>query len=694
MPGETDKEARFTLKVESLGASELDKLRGSVERSQAALKQHQATLNALRGTSAEVTSAKKALEQSIESEKDAIGRSNLALYRSGQSFTELVKAAKAAAAQAKERARLTQESAKREAAASKELKDAVGSVGGPAADASRKFRELSSVLEACANPTVALAVAGAGLVLAMAAIAAGVIAATVALSKFAIESGNALRAQGLAREAIAGSAEDAARMGRQLDFVAEKLATPRAKLNDLYVSIRKTFDGSRISGQGIVDTFQAVASASEAMGDDTGRALLGILERSKQFGRVQINPLELRGTGGPQFDEIAAALAKKTKQSVADARLALLTGRVPIDSAAAAIATAVETRFGQVNAKKLLDLNVLSVKLRENWANLTKGVNLQPILVALKSVVDLFSESTVTGAALQAMFTGLGALLGAGFKAAMPYVIWSFREALNLGLRFGIGMINVASAVLTFSRSTAGFITFRVLLYSLAGAFAYLGSIAIGTLASMAVAAFPVIWPFLAIGAAIFGLVTAISWLAKQDWTAIGGAIVNGIAAGLSAAWTTLTSTLPAMGAAIVSGIVSGLTSAWSSLTSSVSSMAEGVKGAFRKALGIASPSRVFAAYGQQTAAGYAQGVDRGGDEAEGAVRALVRPPAAPKSAGGVGASAGGDMVVNVTFNIQGGSAEQVAAAVRDPSVLGAVMHAIELAGRSLGIPTQAAVTG
>lgn len=646
-----DKTATFSTKfvgnaasVSAMGAA-LEALRASIEKSQIAIKQQGATLRSLRGSSEEVTGARKTLQTSIDAERDAVSRHTLALIKAGTSYDALAKKTKAASSTAKE------------------FEKAVSSVGGPVADASSKVSALSSVLELCQNPMVALGVVAAALVLGVTALAAATIAATSALAKFALESANVLRAQGLAREAIAGTSEDAARMGHQLDFVAQKLATPREKLNDLYVSIRKTFDGTRISGQGMVDTFAAVASASEAAGDDVGRSLLGILERSKRFGRVGLNPFELQGTGGPQFADIAAALAKQTKIGVDRARLELLTGRVPIDAAAAAIAAAVETRFGLVNAKKLLDLNVLSTKLHENWINLTKGISLEPLLVGLKQVVDLFSETSSTGQTLQAFFTSFGGLVSAAFQAALPYVITGLKEAINLALRFAIGLVDLASTVWDFAHSAVGTIAFRTGLILLAGSFVVLATVAIAAFAAMGVAAATVVAPFVAIGTAVAGVITAVQWLATQDW--------------------------PKIGAAIVDGITRGLASKWEELKAKVASLADGITGVFRAALGIHSPSTVFALYGRNTVEGFAQGVTQSQSEAYQAVSQLAPAPAEasgqPSGAGG----GGGAITIRVEFHFQGGSAREAAAAVSDPSVLGQVTHALEVAARSLGIPTR-----
>jgi hypothetical protein len=649
-----EKTATFALKVDSdtkpteEQKKALEELRVSIAKSQDLLKQHGAALRSLRGNSDEVTDARAKLKAAIEAERASISRNNLAILKMGSSYEKLAKEARTAAA------------------ANKEMGKAVSAVGGPVSDASEKFGKLRDVLALCKDPMVAIAVAAAAAIAVIAVLSAAIVAAAISLGRFVVESANVLRAQGLMREAVTGSAEDAGRMGRQVDFLATQLATPKERLNELYVAMRRTFDGARISGQGILDAFTAVATTSEAMGDSAGAALQGILDRSKRFGRGGINLFELQGTGGPNFDEIASALAKSTRVGVAQARQELLTFRVPIDQLAAAMKDAAQVKFGDVNAKKLLDLDVIAAKFRENLVGLSKtfseSAGFQVFLADLKQLADLFSVTTSTGASLQTALGAFGTLIGATFHASMPYVIWAIKEAIILSLRFAIALLDAATAIVNFAHSRAGLILMKSALAGIAVA------IAIVALAFVPIAAAAAVigLAFLAVGAAVYGIYEAVGWLRKQDWPAIGGAIVN--------------------------GIKSGLLAAWNGLEGAVHGIATGIMNAFTGKLRIESPSKVFAHYGRMTTQGFAEGVTSTSGDATDAVQTMVGPtsPDVTVSASAGGAGGGPSMVVNVNI-YGGGDAQAVADTVRSSGVLGAITHAIEIAARGLGVPTQQA---
>lgn len=656
----SDKTATWTLDLRADGkpaaaaAADMEKFRSSIATSTDAIKSYQSSLRALRGTSDEVRAAKESLKIKIEAERDALSRNNLAILKLGTTYGALSKK--------------TRDSR----AGTEDMRKALTSVGGPISSASDRLDAMRGVLGGV-NPALTIAVAGlAAVALAFAVFTSAVVAGTVALSRFILASGNTLRAQGLMREAVTLGADDAARLGRQIDALADKLATPKEKLNELAVSIRKTFDASKLSGQGIVDTFQAVASASEAAGDDVGRSLLGILERSKRFGRVGINPFELRGTGGPSFEAIAKNLALQMHTGVEQATRALRMGLVPINTAAAAIRDAVNAKFGSVNAKKMLDINVIAAKFHENLIGLAKGIGpaLEPILAGLKSMADLFSQNTVQGAAIQSVFTSFATVLSTAFTGALPHGTSLIKQAIIWALKFGIVLLEVAQKAVDFGRSTAGIVTIKTALVAatavvggLTVAFAALfGVIAVGVAVAVA--------PIAIAGAAIYGLWVAAKMVFANfkslDWAAIGANIVHGIR--------------------------NGIESAKSALIASVSGVATDVKNAFKGMLGIHSPSAVFAGYGRQTSAGFAQGVEQGAPDARQAVTTMVHAP--DGSSGSASAGSHGRTGISVVFQISGtGSPEKTSELLQSSSVLDAITRAIEIAARGIGAPTQSPMT-
>lgn len=646
-----DKTATFNLAVKSDGsgatkaADELEGLKKAIDSSKSVIESYAKSMRALRGNSEEVASAKKDLKAKIDAERDAISRNTLALLKAGTSYEQLSKKTKKASQD------------------TKDFKDVVGTVGGPVADMTAKFGSWKDLLAACSDPLVLLGILVTAAVASFAVFAAGVVTATLSLAKFVAESANVLRAQGLMREGVLGTTENAKAFGHQIDDLANKLATPKEKLNDLAVSLSKTFVNSRVSGQAIVDTFQAVARASDAMGDQAGAALASIIERSKLSGRVGINPLELRQIG-IDYNDLAKSIAKSTGTGVEDARRALLNGTAPVGAAAQALREAAEKRFGAINAKKLLDLNVISAKFQENLQGLTKDVDLSPFLEVLKTLADLFSDTTSTGHTLKEFVTSFGNTLGVVAKAALPYLVEGIKTAINWGLKFGNTLLDLTIALVRWGQSASGQTAIKTTLAIVS----YLAETALATFQSFV-----------------------------NEIGRVGPAIdaIQSVFTGLLTDLVTLPAKAAGIGADIIAGITKGLLAKWDELTATVGKIAGSVKDVFKNALGIQSPSRVFAEFGRQTTAGYEQGVTAGAGDAQDAVLTMVTGAgSAPSAEGGpAGGGSSSRPAISVTFQI-GGSADARKAAeiIKDGSVLEALTRAIEIASRGIGIPTQSPV--
>lgn len=70
------------------------------------------------------------------------------------------------------------------------------------------------------------------------------------------------------------------------------------------------------------------------------------------------------------------------------------------------------------------------------------------------------------------------------------------------------------------------------------------------------------------------------------------------------------------LGTNIVDGLIGGIKDKWNEIQSTISDLTDGVTGWFKEALGIHSPSRVFADYGAYTIEGYQLGIERNQNDA------------------------------------------------------------------------------
>jgi hypothetical protein len=117
---------------------------------------------------------------------------------------------------------------------------------------------------------------------------------------------------------------------------------------------------------------------------------------------------------------------------------------------------------------------------------------------------------------------------------------------------------------------------------------------------------------------------------------------------------------LPAMlyevGSNIIGGLVDGITAKGAAIVSALLGPVRSGISAVKSALGIASPSKVFAGIGDNVVAGFAGSVEEGSDVAQSALETMVEPVSPPAldvlpgASGGKGAAArGGDRSVTIT---------------------------------------------
>lgn len=276
----------------------------------------------------------------------------------------------------------------------------------------------------------------------------------------------------------------------------------------------------------------------------------------------------------------------------------------------------------------------------DQFVNSEKGIKLiDSIGAAIEKVADLAGES------LPYVAEGLDMVLTAGEKvaAAIQWVSDIFKN-------------NAAAS----AAASAAFTGLKVI----AGALA----VAVGV----------VIAAGIALVAPLYAAVAAVTVL------------VGAFATGVKALWN-MAGEVPKIGSAIIDGLIGGIMSKVASLKATVGNIASTVSGGFKSALGIHSPSKVFAQFGKHTGTGYEQGLEKSmptGDDiastvvpSGSAAPALASAGAAP--AGGSSGGGGGPLVwiENLVVPI-GVEPEPFARAVRKEVTL-----MLQLLNLSRGVP-------
>lgn len=436
--------------------------------------------------SAETVTALKAMAAEYETNKEALANLNTALKASGKGNAEVTKnikkqietltarqavltkdAAKhgqsvaAIIKNAKKEAKEREDAAKKIAKAEKdraanqakaysmlggrlgslrnrlaEYRDVAGQEGG-------KSALLRAGLTGAASGAIALSVAAAAASVAVGvALAAAIALATVRLTRWVVLSASARHQTRLQMEAWVRTSENARNLADQVDELANKVPTSTEELSKLAIQLRQA--GMR--GAPLVDSLNAIGQASAALGEQSGAKLQEFITRYQRMGVMQINPLEMLGTG-LDFDDVAGAYAKQMGISIEKARAALATGRVKLGDGAKAMRKAVEDKFAGLNLRKLSDLSTVSEQFGKRLSALTKDVNLEPISRFLDRIYKTLDESSVSGQALKTLFESLATAFGATLDKNGDWIEYGLKEAIIVSLDLAADMVLVKNRI-------------------------------------------------------------------------------------------------------------------------------------------------------------------------------------------------------------------------------------------------------
>lgn len=428
------------------------------------------------------------------------------------------------------------------------LSQAAGLLPGPLGNVARKAigaakanQGLTAVLGTESAQMILIAGVAAVAVVAVAALTAAVVAGYVAFGKYAIATADAARSAALTREAVAALDETSAAAVGSFDAITDATGVGDAQLIDLTKSLRS----AKVAASDMPRALRAAAMVEAAL-----------------------------GKGG------ASDFVKRIED-----------GTQSVD----AMAAEVQSKFGGIVEKRLLGLDALGAKFSRNWSKLFAGLNIEPVLRALDTLVGMFDQANPLAQFFSAVIGGAFAPIADNAESA-AVAIESFALKVAIGLTKAYIFVKENSALI---------------------------QVALGVVAA-AIGAF-----FFGIpGLAIAGIAALVMY--KDQIFQIGTDLMRGLA----------------------DGIVAGVTWVTEAITGAVTGAIDIAKGI----LGIASPSKVFAEIGGATAEGFAVGVDAGAGDAGASLAALTDPgptaAAAPGSGGG-GAEVSIDLS-GATFVFQG----------------------------------------
>jgi hypothetical protein len=433
------------------------------------------------------------------------------------------------------------------------------------------------------------------------------------------------------RQAEAAKKADEAKAALLAEATAlDHLKTAAADATGQQEKLSKSLDGAKKAASAA----ESIESAAKGTGN------LGKLSGAlNQLG----GPL---GAVGGKATGAADAIADLTETvGAAGPYVALAVAVVALSTAMlAAGVAATKWALGMADAARgTKELEKREERLKKLTTSLFAGPKVQgafdKFLGGLDSLVDLFDESNASGKAMRVVFDDLFGGLIDGAAGLLPAIRSAFIEFEILVLKALIAIKPFGSTILEVGK-----------------AILIAGAVIAGVLVA-------------ALGAAIILIVAFVAAVGKtiQTLWSLGEAVVK-IFGGLD---------LAQIGTQLVQGLIAGILGMGPALLNAISGLAGSAVTAAKKALGIASPSKVFEAeVGGPIGEGAEKGIEAASGGVQSALESMVAPPAksplesmtspavaqaAAPTAGATAASAesggsasGGANLAGATFNFYG----------------------------------------
>jgi len=469
-------------------------------------------------------------------------------------------------------------------------------------------------------------------------------------------------------EAVTGSSEQAARMFRNAMTIANqtpldtrdvigmqgRFATAGFNERETGVLTAASSDLSAAFGQARADSFALVAAQLRASGRANRGDLTQLLNAGVNTGDTLDNLARTLGINNTDQTARRNAVLSRlssggvTGDQLLQASLGAISGRLDRGGALGGFAlrqsqtlTGALSNLGNAGFNLIAGMDFSRVPGMQAFTRSVLAITAAldgaaPAGMAIRAAIS--SAANVVGQLLsritpQTIAAGFGyisqafAAIGRFAAAAWP-IVRAFVTGIGPGLMDGLAPIRaIVSSLMSGGPPSAA--TLHLIARAASGLGQVLGFVA-GTIVSFIGAAGLLVSTIMGLGATFVGL--ASSFLAP------------------------IRTAFASIGAHIVGGITDGITSAASGAYHAVAGLGQGMLGAARSALGIHSPSRLFAdVVGAQIPAGIGVGVRENAMAADGAVADLARPPR------GLGRGLGG---VNITVyvTVQGGPTPQATA--------------------------------
>ena len=630
----------------------------------------------------QLAAEKAAAKQRVATER-AAARELTAIRRQQAAEAKALARAAAAEQKAAQRAALaqTKATAKAEAQAVKDAAKAKKAAEQDASKAAKKAAaEQTARGEAFAAEAAGMASAAGAAATAVLALAAAFGAAVYAGAALAIQAAEAKGDTLDMLEAFMGSAEAANDTYDRIQDITRDVALSQSKAQEL----AQTLTAAGVTNQAmLLDAIKSIGQVDSVI-KGAGDKVQAIIETANTAGKFQINAKKLVGTG-IQMQALFEQLAKDTGKGVKQVEAELKAGKISAEVGVAALTKTIDTKFGGLAAGQVLDFGAQMQRFKDNIGRLFEDVDTGPFLSALKTVLDLFDQSTESGKFLKETLTAAFNGLFNAIAAIAPYVTTFFKGLIIIGLRVYIALkpllkqFGLIGSAAKENKSSAEALanTMGVLADAITWVVEQFVKLLShkSVLVVLGITAAAVVLPFVLMQAILVAVVVGITAFVAAAAMAIDWLLNLG-----QSAWNA--------GSALVGGLIDGIKAAGAKLIAAVKNLAGDALKTFKNIFKIASPSKVMMSMGENLSLGLAEGIAAEAPAVNDNMAAVVSPPSLPPQAAGAGGGTASSSVAfgegSIVVHIHGvENAEELEEKL--PEIMGNVMEQALLArGQSI----------
>lgn len=439
--------------------------------------------------------------------------------------------------------------------------------------------------------------------------------AVLAGAEFTLEAVQEKQAAQNMFRAMAGGKE----AGDQLFEMMEGLAKELPQTKDQLTAWSKEFTAMGVLDQSALrNELKATASAAALMGDSGAEAFTTLSRKIQEAmlstGKIKLGEKQLAGFAAMGVN--VADVADAMNMSVKDLSDGLKKGTVDATKFNDALTGALIEKGAGPLGKMFGKMETIVAKFKEAIGDMFEDVDIEPFVGAMRSLLEIFDQSTTTGQMLKSVFSGFFTSFFVWTGKAITSAKHFFLDMIILGLKAYIAIKPWIPLLKTLGMVIA--VAGGIFLLTFAPA-VWAGVVALGALiASAAVAAAP----FLAMAAVIVGVYEAfMHWedikVYVSGWVKDLGTMLFDLADSFTSWAATATENL-------INGLVSGISNGAQWVYDSIANLAKGAMAAFKKTLGIASDSKEFIKLGGFTASGYTRGLVAANDNVSDAASGLA----------------------------------------------------------------------